>query len=139
MSIIAETKKESIGEFRTSQAVRLADVFVFAPALFYAGLNQELHPVMRSFLLISAGWVAVMNGKNYLANAETQKTVGEEKTEIEETQKTDLVRMYNIFVFSPIVIYAGTHKSFSSFMKTAMISMGMASIIYNGYYLTSKK
>ena len=118
--------------------MRLADVFVFAPALFYAGLNKGLSPLLRSFLFISAGWVAVMNGNNYLINAERQKLAEKEKTEIAETQKTDLNRLYNIFVFSPIVIYAGTHKSFSPLMQKAIISMGVASIIYNAYYTIKK-
>ena len=85
----------------------------------------------------SAGLVAIANGKNYLQNNKTYNQYvasGSTANEIDEVQKTNLVRALNI-PFSLLVIYAGTDKSFHPIMQYALIAGGAASIIYNGYHL----
>ena len=48
------------------QKVRLLDVFVVAPFLFYVGTRKELPKNLRIGLIILAAATLIYNGKNYL-------------------------------------------------------------------------
>jgi hypothetical protein len=48
------------------QSVRLLDVFVVAPFLFYVGTRKELPQTLRLGLIVLAAATLIYNGKNYL-------------------------------------------------------------------------
>jgi hypothetical protein len=48
------------------QKVRLLDVFVVAPFLFYVGTRKELPQTLRLGLIVLAAATLIYNGKNYL-------------------------------------------------------------------------
>ncbi len=48
------------------QNVRLLDVFVVAPFLFYVGTRKELPQTLRLGLIVLAAATLIYNGKNYL-------------------------------------------------------------------------
>jgi hypothetical protein len=56
-------------ELRTMdvQSVRLLDVFVVAPFLFYVGTRKELPQTLRLGLIVLAAATLIYNGKNYLS------------------------------------------------------------------------
>jgi hypothetical protein len=56
------------------QQVRLLDVFVVAPFLFYVGTRKELPQTLRIGLNVLAAATLIYNGKNYL-DALQDKTV----------------------------------------------------------------
>jgi hypothetical protein len=55
-------------ELRTNdvQMVRLLDVFVVAPFLFYVGTRKELPQTLRLGLIVLGAATLIYNGKNYL-------------------------------------------------------------------------
>lgn len=140
MNFITETKKASIEEFKMSQNFRLLDAFVFAPSVFYFGMNKELHPLLRAYLIASAGFIFFTNGKRYLENKKIHQEYlkSGETGQIDEVQKTNNVRIENIFLFSPLMIYVGT-KYKNEFMRYLIISLASASVFYNGYHLIKSK
>src|SRR3990172_3486593 len=137
MMQLSEKRKETLSGFRLSQNIRLADILIFSPVLFLASLNKELHPSEKYFLMAGAGLVAIANGKNYLDNQKTYNQYRDSSSTekyIDEVQKTNLVRILNISVFSPFIVYIGIkNKSFKPAMRYALIVGGAMSIIYNGY------
>jgi len=48
------------------QKVRLLDVFVVAPFLFYVGTRKELPQTLRLGVIVLATATLIYNGKNYL-------------------------------------------------------------------------
>lgn len=56
------------------QKVRLLDVFVVAPFLFYVGTRKELPQTLRLGVILLASATLIYNGKNYL-NALQDKSV----------------------------------------------------------------
>lgn len=60
-----------------------------------------------------------------LVNEETQETV----TEISKSQ---YVRLVDVFVLAPIMIYAGTFKALPKWVRLSLIGMGVATAVYNG-------
>ena len=63
-------------ELRTMdvQKVRLLDVFVVAPFLFYVGTRKELSQTLRLGVIVLAMATLIYNGKNYI-NALQDKMV----------------------------------------------------------------
>ena len=138
MRLLSQTRKVSISEFRTSQNLRLLDVFVFAPATFIIGMNPRLHPALRIFFLAEAGFILLTDGKRYLENERIYKEYLKTGAtgDIDEIQKTNLVRAENIILFSPLLIYAVTRKDVfqKSIARYSIPITASASILYNGYY-----
>lgn len=55
------------------QQVRLLDVFVVAPFLFYVGTRRELPQTLRLGLTVLAAATLFYNGKNYLDAVQDKK------------------------------------------------------------------
>jgi len=55
------------------QQVRLLDVFVVAPFLFYVGTKKELPKTLRLGLIVLAGATLIYNGRNYLNALQNKK------------------------------------------------------------------
>ena len=64
-----ETPENTIKEYQKSQQVRLYDVFIVAPFLFYAGNKATGLALWERYgiYLIAAGTL-IYNGSNYLRN-----------------------------------------------------------------------
>jgi|SRR3989304_5085388 len=95
VDVIDEKSEETITEVSKSQYVRLADVFIIAPVLIYAGTFKQLPKWLRVALIGFGVATAVYNAKNFLANrsnlqeAEKRKLASqndskENKTKIDE-------------------------------------------------------
>ena len=56
------------------QKVRLLDVFVVAPFLFYVGTRKELSQTLRLGVIVLGAATLIYNGKNYL-NALQDKAI----------------------------------------------------------------
>jgi len=65
-----------------------------------------------------------MNLKD-LVDETTQETV-------EEVSKSQNIRLIDVFVLAPIMIYAGTHKALPMWIRVSLIGMGVATAVYNG-------
>lgn len=62
------------------------------------------------------------------------------KTEIIEVQKSQNIRLVDVFVIAPICVYAGTQKSLPTWLRYSLITIGIATAYYNGKnYLENKK
>lgn len=55
------------------QKVRLLDVFVVAPFLFYVGTRKELPQTIRLGVIVLAAATLIYNGKNYLDAVQDKK------------------------------------------------------------------
>jgi len=53
---------------------------------------------------------------------------------VEEFQKSQTVRLIDVFVISPIIIYAGVKyfKVMPKFLSLSLITIGVATAVYNG-------
>ena len=51
---------------------------------------------------------------------------------VQEYQKGQVVRLFDIFVIGPITIYAGTKGAFHPWIKILLILIGLGTIWYNG-------
>jgi len=60
-----------------------------------------------------------------IVDEETQETVS-------EVSKSQTVRLVDVFVLAPIMIYAGTLKSLPMWVRLSLIGMGVATAVYNG-------
>lgn len=69
--MIDEVKPTTLQELSKSQNIRLVDVFVIAPFLFYIGYNTKgLKKWEQLGLYAIASATLIYNGKNYLKNKE---------------------------------------------------------------------
>tara|TARA_R100001443_G_scaffold96222_1_gene103017 strand:- start:82 stop:294 length:213 start_codon:yes stop_codon:yes gene_type:complete len=69
MELIDEIKPTTPMELSKSQNIRLIDVFVIAPFLFYVGYKAKgLKDWERLGIYVIAGATLIYNGRNYLAN-----------------------------------------------------------------------
>lgn len=59
-----------------------------------------------------------------LIDEKTQETV----TEVSKSQN---VRLVDVFVLAPIMIYAGTFKALPMWVRVSLIGMGVATAVYN--------
>lgn len=54
--------------------------------------------------------------------------------------KTQTIRLLDVFVFGPLMIYAGvTTPPPRDWLKYSMIAMGVGTIVYNGWNYLQKK
>jgi len=60
-----------------------------------------------------------------LVDETTQETV-------EEVSKSQNIRLIDVFVLAPIMIYAGTFKTLPMWIRVSLIGMGVATAVYNG-------
>lgn len=50
---------------------------------------------------------------------------------IEEYQKSQKIRLIDVFVIAPICIYAGTRKELPTWLRVSLIVIGVATAHYN--------
>lgn len=57
----------------------------------------------------------------------------DEKTQetIEEVSKSQNIRIIDVFVIAPIIIYAGTFKALPIWVRLSLIGIGVAAAVYN--------
>lgn len=68
-----------------------------------------------------------------LIDEETQETVT-------EVSKSQTIRLVDVFVIAPALIYAGTFKELPMWLRVFLIGTGAATAIYNGKnYLANRK
>jgi len=60
-----------------------------------------------------------------IVDEETQETVS-------EVSKSQTVRLVDVFVLAPIMIYAGTFKELPVWVRLSLVGMGVATAVYNG-------
>lgn len=53
---------------------------------------------------------------------------------IEDAKQKQLVRVYDVLVFSPILIYIGMTGNLTKTLRYILVILGIGTIIYNGYY-----
>lgn len=54
--------------------------------------------------------------------------------------KTQTIRLLDVFVFGPVIIYAGTQRTLPGWLRAALVVIGTGTIVYNGInYMTHKK
>lgn len=59
---------------------------------------------------------------------------------VKEISKSQSVRLIDIFLIGPFLIYTGTQSKISKTSSTLLIGIGAATIFYNGKnYLANKK
>lgn len=57
-----------------------------------------------------------------------------------ETQKSQIIRLADVFLIAPYLIYLSTKQKISSTDKTLLITLGLATLVYNGAnYLKNRK
>ena len=68
-------------------------------------------------------------------------TIAEQRYEmVEEYQKSQNIRLLDVFVIAPVLIYAGTQKSLPMWLRYSLIGIGVATAYYNGKnYMVNKK
>lgn len=44
------------------------------------------------------------------------------------------VRLFDILVFSPILLYIGLTGNMNNTIRTILVLMGLGTLLYNGYY-----
>lgn len=53
--------------------------------------------------------------------------------------KTQTIRVFDVFVFGPVIMYAGTRKELPMWLRSSLLLIGAGTIIYNGYnYMKAK-
>lgn len=58
--------------------------------------------------------------------AETRKEV------VNEYQKSQNIRLLDVFVIAPVLVYIGIKQDMPKWMKISLISIGVATFYYNG-------
>lgn len=59
---------------------------------------------------------------------------------IQEYQKSQNIRLIDVFVIAPVCVYAGTKKELPMWLRLSLIGIGVATFYYNGRnYLINKK
>ena len=73
------------------------------------------------------------NNWSNIIDEETQETV----TEVSKSQN---IRLVDVFILAPIMIYAGTFKTIPTWVRISLVGMGVATAFYNGKnFLENKK
>ena len=65
-----------------------------------------------------------------------------EKTQstVTEIQKSQNIRLLDVFIIAPILIYAGSQKNLPKPLRISLYTIGIATAYYNGRnYLKNKK
>ena len=56
-----------------------------------------------------------------------------------DEKKTQMVRLVDVFLIGPLLIYASTFKALPSYLRVSLLLIGIATIVYNGNnYLKNK-
>ena len=59
---------------------------------------------------------------------------------VEEVQKSQVVRLIDVFFIAPFLVYASTKSKLSKLDKYVLLGLGVATLYYNGVnYLENKK
>jgi hypothetical protein len=59
---------------------------------------------------------------------------------IQEYQKSQLIRLIDVVAIGPVMIYAGTRKELSPFVRYSLLVFGIATVYYNAKnYLINEK
>jgi len=59
---------------------------------------------------------------------------------VKEYQKSQNIRLLDVFAIGPMMIYAGTFKQLPMWLRIGLIATGAATVVYNGKnYLINKK
>ena len=61
---------------------------------------------------------------NKIVNERTEETV----TEVSKSQN---IRLIDVFVIGPVMIYAGTFKTLPTWIRISLISLGACTVVYN--------
>lgn len=62
------------------------------------------------------------------------------KEAVSEYQKSQNIRLLDVFVIAPILVYIGIKQDMPKWMKISLISIGIATFYYNGKnYLINKE
>jgi hypothetical protein len=84
-------------------------------------------------------WKVLPYGKHkeYLAGVGLSKKIGNifgNESNYTEVKKdnTQAIRLVDVFVIGPLLIYASTFKTLPSYLRIALLLIGVATIIYNG-------
>lgn len=73
---------------------------------------------------------------------EWEKIIAEKKIEtIEEYQKSQNIRLVDVFFIAPVCVYAGIKaKELPTWIRLSLVGIGLATFYYNGKnYLINKK
>ena len=54
------------------------------------------------------------------------------KETVTEVSKSQYVRIIDVIILAPIMIYAGTFKELPTWLRASLIGMGVATAFYNG-------
>lgn len=54
---------------------------------------------------------------------------------VEDAKKKQLVRLFDVLVFAPILIWVAMKGNLNKTMRWILIVLALGTIIYNGYYL----
>lgn len=61
-------------------------------------------------------------------------------TTFSEYQKSQTIRLVDVFFIAPVLVYAGTKQSLPNWLRISLIGIGAATFYYNGKnYLINKK
>jgi hypothetical protein len=73
--------------------------------------------------------------------SELEKLADEKTVEsVVEVSKSQTIRLVDIFVLAPIMIYAGTFKALPLWVRYSLVGMGLATAAYNAKnYIANKK
>ncbi len=53
--------------------------------------------------------------------------------------KTQTIRILDVFVFGPVIVYAGTRRKLPAWLRASLIVIGAGTVVYNGYnYLKNR-
>ena len=61
------------------------------------------------------------------------------KEPINEYQKSQLIRLVDVFIIAPVLIYAGANNNIPLWLRYSLITIGVSTAFYNGKnYYTNK-
>ncbi len=61
------------------------------------------------------------------------------KSEVEEIQKSQLIRLADVFLIAPFLFYVSSKREISRFDRNMLFGLGVATLIYNGMnYIENK-
>lgn len=46
--------------------------------------------------------------------------------------KTQTVRLLDVFLFGPVIMYAGTRKELPIWLRLSLLAIGAGTVVYNG-------
>jgi len=135
-----------IEETEKSQVSRMISISVISPLIVYFSSKDKLSRLDR--FILGVGGIVVMVEciyafyktdqaiKHKKRNTDIQNLHETTLTPIKEAYLSQIVRLFDILVFAPNMIYASLKKDeLSSAQKSILLSMASISIAYNVFYL----